>query len=192
MPFKDPEAAKEYQRQYKEKKKLEKEQLKEEAKIDKEITFPEGEEPIEDIKVIEESEPEEKDDKPKQRGRPPIKDKAEPPKSKMKYKKEAYKDHPATKTLNFIFKNAINRFLLATNEKLKDADMEGFGEALAYTMDYYLPKGGLDPNSPIIVLGFASLSMGIKVMELKSKPIKKVDNDKIQVGTTPNPEDIKF
>jgi hypothetical protein len=185
MPFKSPEDAKRYGEEYRARKRLEKEANKEESQSDKEIVFPEGEEPINEINIEEEDIEDKKEIK---KGRPP-KDKNTPPtKPKMKYNKDTYKTHPATKTFNFIIKNSINRFVLKTNEKLTDADMEGFGEALAYTLDYYLPKGGMDPNHPIVVLGFASFSMGIKIMELKSKPEKPKEaneKDPTKIGVEP-------
>lgn len=91
---------------------------------------------------------------------------------KPKYEKSKYKDHPAAKTARLIVTNLVNKLVLTHCEKLKPEDTEELSASLAYCLDYYLPAGGLDPNSPLVVIAFASLGFGLKVVELRGIPEK--------------------
>jgi hypothetical protein len=141
---------------------------------DKSIPIPPtGSEAI-DIKLTEDAaKPVNKGGRPKGSGHPLSPEAVEKRiESHKKYSKDAYKNHPAAKTVKIIVTNMVNRLVLQTCEKLTPDDAEELGAALAYTLDYYLPAGGLDPNSPLIVCGFAALGFGLKVVELKGKPAK--------------------
>ena len=98
--------------------------------------------------------------------------------SKRKFKKEKYRDNPICALINMTSMNMINRTILSDREnKLTVEDMNkiSFGEAVVYTIDYYMPTG-IDVDHPMLILGVACLGLGMKVMEIRNKPPKQPED----------------
>lgn len=84
--------------------------------------------------------------------------------------------------LALIFGTGINSLIAkALKMDIKEIQETEFGQALVYTIDWYLvdllpETAQIDPNSPYVVLGTASMKLGAKVITQKVRIVKKVVN----------------
>ena len=105
------------------------------------------------IKPVKTTEPE----KPK-RGRPPKK-------AKATWDKAKYSDNVIAKTINDLVRTILNK-TITKEDQIKPEEIE-LGEATVYALDYYLEDIPL--THPVMVLLFASISLGIIVINKKKK-----------------------
>jgi hypothetical protein len=123
---------------------------------------------------------EEKDEKKPFIGRP--KGSKDSAKRVKKVNLKDFDTHPIANIANNITMNLINGMVLNDKQKkLTEDDMKEiqFGQALTYTIEYYLKSSS---NHPLMLLGGASAGVALKTISLKVTKEHIMEKKKDEVG----------